>query len=469
MLLGIHLAESGPITGLQLRQRGLLGIGIQIVGALLIQGQEAGEGHALTGGTEHPAAAANVGRHGIQHSICHLAGDEPGPDQLIQLVLVGGQAAAQALGLQLGIGGTDGFVGILCILLGAEGTGFGRLEVTAKATGDKAAGRSQRLVGDAQRVGTHIGDQTGEAQAFQLHAFIQLLCHRHGAAGGHSQLTGGLLLEGGSGEGRCRLALFLGIFDVLDLIGLAVDVSQYPVDALLIGQFLLALLIAEEMGGEVLFFLMEGHINAPVFLGDKGADLPLPIYHHTGDDALDAAGRKAGAHLTPQEGAQLIAHDTVQNPAGLLGIHQIHVDVPGMLDGLGDGGLGDLVKGHTLGLAGIQLQQLLQMPGNGFTFPVRVGCQINELGLVGGILQIVDDLALAVNGQIGGLEVVFHIHAQLLFGQVAQMSHGGLYLIARPQIFGDGLGLGRGLHDEQFCHVFPPFTIKPKGFGQIFS
>ena len=223
------------------------------------------------------------------------------------------------------------------------------------------------------------------------------------------------------------------------------------------------------MGGEIPFGLVEGHVDAPVFLGHKGADLPLPVHHHTGDHTLDAAGRKAGAHLAPQEGAQLIAHDAVQDAASLLGIHQIHVDVPGMLDGLGNGGLGDLVKGHALGLAGIQLQQLLQMPGNGFALPVRVGCQIDELSLVGGILQIVDDLALAVDGQIGGLEVIFHIHAQLLFGQVAQMSHGGLYLIARPQIFGNGLGLGRGLHDEQFCHVFPPFTIKPKDFGQIFS
>ena len=184
MLLGVHLAEVGPVALLQLGQGQIVAVILHLVGALLIQGQKAGEGHALAGGTEDPAAAADVGGHGIQNGVGHLAGDEPGPDQLIQLVLVGGQALFQLFGLQGGVGRPDGFVGVLSVLFGVEGAGLGRLEIGAETARDKAPGGSQGFVGDAQRVGTHIGDQTGEAQAFQLHTFVQLLCHRHGAAGG---------------------------------------------------------------------------------------------------------------------------------------------------------------------------------------------------------------------------------------------------------------------------------------------
>ena len=461
VLPGLHLLEGRPVAGLQPGQgRFLLGGGV--VGALLIQGQKAGKRHALSCGAEDPAAAADVRGHGVQHGVGHLAGDEPGPDQLVQPVLVGGEAFFQAFRLQGGIGGADSLVGVLGILFGVEGAGFCRLVFPAELAGDIAAGGSQRLVGDAQRVGTHIGDQTGQAHALQFHALVQLLGHRHGALGGHAQLAGGLLLEGGRGEGGRGLALFPGVFHGLYFIGPAVDGLQHLPHAAFIGQLLLALFIAEEMGGKIPLLLAEGHVDAPVFLGDEGADLPLPVHHHAGDHALNAAGGEAGAHLPPQEGAELVAHDAVQDPAGLLGVHQVHVDVPGVPDGLGDGGLGDLVEGDPLGLVTVQLQKLLQMPGNGLALPVRVGCQIDKIGLVRCRLQLTDNFILALDGHIGGLKMIVHIHAQFLFGQVAEMAHGSLHLIAVSQIFGDGLGLGGRLHDQKFCHVVPPFTIRPR-------
>ena len=44
-------------------------------------------------------------------------------------------------------------------------------------------------------------------------------------------------------------------------------------------------------------------------------------------------------------GAELIAHDAVQNAAGLLGVHQILIDGPGVVHALGDHLVGDLVEG----------------------------------------------------------------------------------------------------------------------------
>ena len=88
------------------------------------------------------------------------------------------------------------------------------------------------------------------------------------------------------------------------------------------------------------------------------------------------------------------------------------------------------------------------MPGDGFALPVRVGGQIDEVGVLGPIPEILDDLVLAGDGDIGGLEIVIHIDAQLLFGEIPEMPHGRLDLIAGAQIFGDGLRLGGRFHDE---------------------
>ena len=104
---------------------------------------------------------------------------------------------------------------------------------------------------------------------------------------------------------------------------------------------------------------VQRHIKAPVFLWLEGPDLLLPVHHHPGGNALDTPGGKPSANLFPQQGRELIAHDPVQNPAGLLGIHQVIVDIPGMLDGVLDHLLGDLVEGDPVGLLLRELQELL--------------------------------------------------------------------------------------------------------------
>ena len=99
------------------------------------------------------------------------------------------------------------------------------------------------------------------------------------------------------------------------------------------------------------------HIQRPVFPGLECPDFILPIHHHAGGNGLDTACRQAPAHLLPQQRRKLVAHDPVQNPAGLLGIHQIIVNIPGMGNGLLDHLLGDLVESDTLSLFIGQAQQ----------------------------------------------------------------------------------------------------------------
>ena len=118
-------------------------------------------------------------------------------------------------------------------------------------------------------------------------------------------------------------------------------------------------------------------------------------------------------------------------------------------NGLVDHLLGDLVKGDPVGLVIGDPQQLLEMPGDSLALPVRVGGQKDFSALLGRLLQVVDDLFLALDRLIIQREAVSHVHAQLALGKIAHMSHGRLHLIAGTQVFSDGLGLGGGLHDHK--------------------
>ena len=222
-------------------------------------------------------------------------------------------------------------------------------------------------------------------------------------------------------------------------------------------QLLLFIALAEEAGVEAggVFPAIEAGIQQPILLAVEVPDLLLPIHHHAGGHGLNPAGGQAGLDLAPEEGGQLIAHDPVQNAAGLLGIDQILVNAAGVLDALGDHLFGDLIEGDPLGLLIIQLQQLLQMPGDGFALPVRVRCQVDGLGGLGFLLQFADQFLFITDGDILGLKAMLNIHAHFALGQVPQVAHGGGHLIVAAQVFLDGFGFRRGFDDHQvlrFCH-----------------
>ena len=117
---------------------------------------------------------------------------------------------------------------------------------------------------------------------------------------------------------------------------------------------------------------------------------------------------------------------------------------------------GDLVEGDTSGLIVRQVQQMLQMPGNGLSLAVWVGGEVDGIAGGGVLFQLADQLLLAADGFIFRFKIVLDVHAQGTFRQVTQVAHAGRDLIVRPQILADGLGLGRRLHDHQMllAHAF---------------
>ena len=177
----------------EVRQRRTHGLAV-VVPAFLIHGDEAWETHALMAGPEDVSGAFTVDGNRVKHGVCHLGGKEAAPDELIQLILVGGQAPLHPFRLQLHMGGADGFVGILRPGPGLEDVVTAVIIVLPVAVANKVGGSVHGFVGQSQRVGTHIGDEARGALAGDFHAFVELLGHHHGLLGGEAQLPGGLLL-----------------------------------------------------------------------------------------------------------------------------------------------------------------------------------------------------------------------------------------------------------------------------------
>ena len=205
---------------------------------------------------------------------------------------------------------------------------------------------------------------------------------------------------------------------------------------------------------------VEFDIQSPVFLALECADLIFTIHHQTGSNTLDTAGRQTAAHLLPQQGRKLIANDTVQNSSGLLGIHQIIVDLTGLTDGLGDRFLGDGIEGDPVGLFLGQLQKLGQMPCDGLALTVRVRCQIYRFGRTGSSTQFIDQFFFSGYGNIFRRKIMLQIHTHGAFGQVTQMTHTGLDHIVIAQVFSNGFCLGGGFYNHKigfFCHGSTPF------------
>src|SRR5262249_61802949 len=162
---------------------------------------------------------------------------------------------------------------------------------------------------------------------------------------------------------------------------------------------------------------------------------------------LTPPGRDAPPHFIPEQRADLITHEAVQNAAGLLGIEQFLVEFLWMLQGLFHRAFGDFVEKDPMNslllpsllwtvfrlrflrflrLFGWTADLLGNMPGDGFPFPIGIGGEIHSLGARGRFLYLVDHLLLSLDDFIGRAKVVLQIHAQGSDGKVLYMPDGGL-------------------------------------------
>ena len=102
---------------------------------------------------------------------------------------------------------------VLRVFLRLEGIRRFRQELRAVLLADQLAYFGDRVVRDAGRVGTHVGDQTDGTFVAEIDAFVQALGDHHGALHAEAQLARGVLLELAGRERGSSIAAPLALLD----------------------------------------------------------------------------------------------------------------------------------------------------------------------------------------------------------------------------------------------------------------
>jgi hypothetical protein len=163
--------------------------------------------------------------------------------------------------------------------------------------------------------------------------------------------------------------------------------------------------------------------------------------------SIPASGRRG----FPAQRRYLVAHQPVQHTPRLLRVHQVRIDLLRVLEGGLDGLLGDLVEHHAedLGTVLAISEFLLQMETDGLPFAVRVSRQVDFFHLFGSLLQLTDELLLSFDYLVARFKPVVYIDGQVAFGQILDVPQRRLHNVLLAEIFIDGFGLRRRLHDYQ--------------------
>ena len=167
--------------------------------------------------------------------------------------------------------------------------------------------------------------------------------------------------------------------------------------------------------------------NGPILLRDEALDLLFPVTDELHRHRLHPARRKPLAHLAPEQRTQLVAHDAIQHAPCLLCIHPVEIDRMRILHRCLDRRLRDLIEDDPAVIRSIQPQYVCQMPGNRFSLTIRIGCEIDLVGLPGFLLQFLNEIALAADVDIARREIMLHIDAELALWQIPQVPHRGTY------------------------------------------
>ena len=235
------------------------------------------------------------------------------------------------------------------------------------------------------------------------------------------------------------------------------DVTDDGVGSLLALDVLLLIALAVVAGGEsIAGVAAKLCVNEPVFLALEIADLTLAVDHDARGNALHTARGQAGLDLFPEQRAELVAHDAVEDTARLLRVDEILIDLARRLNALGNDASRDLIEGHALRLLVREAQKLLQMPRDGLALAVRVGREIDDVRAFGTLFEVRDDVLASLDGDILRLKARLDVHAELALRQVAQMAHRGHDLVVCAEIFFNRSCLRRRLDDDEIrlclCH-----------------
>ena len=342
------------------------------------------------------------------------------------------------------INGADGFMGVLRAPLGLVNPGALGQIFLAEAGFNKNFGRVARFIGNARGVGTHVGDQGGEAPVSQFHAFVKALGDVHGALGRVGKALVGRLLERGCNERRLRRTLALLFLHALHHKGLVLDgvLHVLRLRGVAYGRLLAAHLgqIRPERGRHV---RRQQGFEQPVFLRLENLAGLLALNNEAQGYRLHASGRYAALDGFPEQGRNLVAHQPIQHAPGLLGVKKMRVKLARMRQGVLDRARSNFVELDALDVLGLVTDNFRHVPGNGLPLAIRVRGKVHRVGLGRRSAKIADHVLFVFDHFIMRREVVFLVHTKRAGRQIAHMAHAGLHHVLRSQKFFDGFHLGR--------------------------
>src|SRR5262249_12934522 len=163
---------------------------------------------------------------------------------------------------------------------------------------------------------------------------------------------------------------------------------------------------------------LEGSVDGPVLHRNEGLDLSLSFHDDPQSHRLDTPRGESAPDLFPQEVRDFVAHQTVDDAAGLLRVDEPAVDLSGLLDRGKHRLLGDLVEADALenGSLGGGLLSLLEVPGDRFAFPIGVSGEIDRVGALGGAGELGQRLLFAREDLVGWLIGMAAVDTQTLLG-----------------------------------------------------
>ena len=271
-----------------------------------------------------------------------------------------------------------------------------------------------------------------------------MLGHNHRLADGESELSRCLLLQGGGGERWCRRPLerFLGYvgnseFSILALVeeGEGLVVGLEPMVELGFHLTLRAVGIGKAEDG----------VHTVERLTLEFLYVAFPLNDKADGDTLHASCRQGRFHLPPQHRREAETHQTVENAAGLLGVDEIHVEVTRMLYGRQDSGFCDFMEDDTARLRLVETENLAEVPADGLSLAVLIGCEPHFLCGLGVLLQFADNFFLFLRNDIMRFQGV-SIYAQFLLFQVADVTVTGHDFIVFAKKFLNRLSLRGALY-----------------------
>ena len=304
---------------------------------------------------------------------------------------------------------------------------------------------------NANRVGTHIGDQGHSALAAQLYSFIKALGDVHGAFGGVAQALVGALLERGGNERRLRVFLAFLFLNFGNNERLALDsrLKLFGRIGIADDRFFAVNLVQVALERLPFGVFFQPGVEQPVLFRHKRLPFLLAVHNQAQGHGLHAPGRDAPFHFLPKQRRNFVAHQAVKNAPGLLRVKQVGVKLTRVFNRLPHRAGGDFVELNPLYIVVFRPDKFGHMPGDRLALAVGVGRKIHGVGLGGGRFQPGHHFFLARNNFILRSEIVRLVHPQSAGRQIAYMPHAGFHGKVIAQKFADGLNFGRGLNYYQ--------------------